>query len=207
MIWHDVEQNSDEWFALKLGQPGGSSAATYMAHLGKDFGEPAQRLALRLALERVTGRRISDGVSNRHTERGHEQEPVARALYEEEYFCTVTNGGYFTDGECGDSPDGLVDDDGVVEIKSVISSVHEANIKRGKPDPAYKWQLISHLDATGRDWVDFVSYCEDYPEWLQLCVYRVLRKDVLEEIEQFRERRAQFIKLVKAKVDEINGRK
>src|SRR5574344_1199137 len=208
MPWHDVEQNTDEWLALKLGQPGSSSAATFMAHLGKDFGEPAQKLALRYALEIVTGRAsANDGYKSAHMERGHAQEPQAIALYEQQYFFTVTNGGYYDCGDWGDSPDGHVDGDGLVEVKSVIASVHDANIRRGKPDPAYKWQLLTHLDASGRDWVDFVSYCEDYPEWDQLCVYRVLAKDVQEELAQLRERRAQFIELIKAKVAEINGRR
>lgn len=208
MPWHDVEQNTDEWLALKLGQPGSSSAATFMAHYGKDFGEPAQKLALRYALEVVTGRAsANDGYKSSHMERGHAQEPQAIALYEQQYFCTVTNGGYYDCGDWGDSPDGHVDDDGLVEVKSVIASVHDANIRRGKPEPAYKWQLLTHLDASGRDWVDFVSYCEDYPEWDQLCVYRVWAKDVQEELAQLRDRRGQFIELIKAKVAEINGRK
>lgn len=208
MAWHDVDQNTDEWLALKLGQPGSSSASTFMAHLGKYFGEPAQKLALRYALEIVTGRAsANDGYRSAHMDRGHAQEPQAIALYEQQYFCTVTNGGYYDCGDWGDSPDGHVDGDGLVEVKSVIASVHDANIRRGKPDPAYKWQLLTHLDASGRDWVDFVSYCEDYPEWDQLCVYRVLAKDVQEELAQLRERRGQFIELIKAKVAEINGRR
>ena len=208
MAWHDVEQNTDEWLALKLGQPGSSSASTFMAHYGKDFGEPAQKLALRYALEIVTGRAsANDGYRSAHMDRGHTQEPQAIALYEQQYFCTVTNGGYYDCGDWGDSPDGHVDGDGLVEVKSVIASVHDANIRRGKPDPAYKWQLMTHLDASGRDWVDFVSYCEDYPEWDQLCVYRVWSRDVQEELAQLRERRGQFIELIEAKVAEINGRR
>lgn len=207
MIWHNVEQNTPEWEELKLGQPGSSAAATFMAHYGKDFGEPAQKLALRLALERITGRKSERNYMSADMERGHAQEPIARMLYEEQHFVTVTNGGYFQHDEYGDSPDGLVDDDGVLEIKSVIDSVHEATINRGKPDPAYKWQIVTHLDCTGRDWVDYVSYCADFPEWEQLVVYRVHRNDVQEELAMLAERRAQFIELIKTKVSQRSERR
>ena len=56
MIFHDVEQNSEEWEALRLGEATASSYSKFMAHFGKGFGEPASRYALQLALERVTGR-------------------------------------------------------------------------------------------------------------------------------------------------------
>lgn len=207
MKWHNVEQNSPEWDELKLGRPGSSASATFMAHYGKEFGEPAQKLALRLALERITGRKSERSFSNSDMERGHAQEPIARMLYEEQHFVSVTNGGYFQFDEYGDSPDGLVDDDGVLEIKSVIDSVHEATINRGKPDPAYKWQIVTHLDCTGRDWVDYVSYCADFPEWEQLVVYRVHRKDVQEELAMLADRRAKFIELIKTKVNERTERK
>lgn len=207
MIWHNVDQNSAEWEELKIGQPGSSAASTFMAHFGKDFGEPAQKLALRYALERITGRKTEQGFRNSHMERGHAQEPIARALYEEMNFVEVTNGGYFDHVEWGDSPDGLVDLDGVTEFKSVIASVHEATIKRGTFDPAYKWQIVTHFDGTGRDWVDYASYCEDYPEWSQLVVYRTYRDQVEKELAMLRERRAAFIELITKKVIEINDRK
>lgn len=207
MIFHDVEQNSPEWDELRLGKATASNFACFMANYGKAFGEPAQRYALQIALEIVTGRKAEYSFRSDDMDRGHEQEPVARMLYEEQYFVDIQNGGFFDWGDYGDSPDGLVNDDGVVEIKSVIASTHEATIRRGKADPAYKWQLVGHLDCTTRDWVDFVSYCSDYPEWDQLVVYRTYRKDVEEELAQLAERRAQFLELVQEKVTELQQRK
>ncbi|HEY5851976.1 MAG TPA: YqaJ viral recombinase family protein [Lysobacter sp.] len=207
MIFHDVEQNTEAWDALRLGKATASNNAKFMANYGKAFGDPALRYALQIALEIVTGRKAEYSFKNDDMERGHEQEPVARMLYEEEHFVDVTNGGFFDWGSHGDSPDGLVAADGIVEIKSVIASTHEATIRRGKPDPAYKWQLVGHLDCTGREWVDFVSYCSDYPEWDQLVVYRTYRKDVEEELAQLAERRGQFLELVQEKVIELQSRK
>lgn len=206
MKWHDVEQNSPEWEMLKLGKASSSSYAAFMANYGKPFGEPAHRYALKIALERVTGRKAEHSFSNDHMDRGHEQEPVARMLYEEVFFCEVRNGGFFDFGEYGDSPDGLIGTDGVLEVKSVIASTHEATIKRGAFDPAYKWQIAGHFDS-GRDWVDFASYCADYPEHLQLVVYRTHRDEMAEEIARLHERRAQFLELVAQKVSELTQQK
>lgn len=201
MKWHDVEQNSPEWDALRLGKATASSYAKFMANFGKAFGDPAIRYALKIALERVTGLKSEISFKTDDMERGHEQEPIARLRYEEQTFTDVTNGGFFDWGDWGDSPDGLVEADGVLEIKCVIAPTHHATIRRGKFDPAYKWQIVGHFDGTGRDWVDFASYCSDYPDHQQLVVYRTYRDEVTDELAQLAERRAQFLELVR---DEIN---
>ena len=155
--FHDVEQNTDEWFAMRGGRLTSSKLAVIMANYGKTFGEPAKRYAVNIAIEQITGNPIASTYSNEHMERGHEQEPIARMLYEEDTFCTVTNGGFFCDDFIGCSPDGLVGDPGAIEIKSVIAPVHYASIKRQNVDPAYKWQCVGNLKFTGRDWLDFIS--------------------------------------------------
>lgn len=204
MKFHDVPQNTETWAALRLGKATASNFATFMANDGRPFGEPAKRYALQLALEQLTGKKAEFSFSNEHMERGHEQEPVARMLYEEQTFCTVDNGGFFCWDTYGDSPDGLVAADGVVEIKSVTASTHYDTLRRESFDPAYRWQLVGHLDCTGRQWVDFISYCADFPEDLQLLVYRVTREDVAEEMERLRVRRADFLQLVRSTLLTIN---
>ncbi len=196
MIYHDIEQNTDAWLELRIGKATASKFGTFMANEGKAFGDPAKDYALQIALEISTGRKAEFGFSNDHTERGHEQEPIARMLYEEENFVTVTNGGFFDWIEYGDSPDGLVGNDGIIEIKSVIAKTHYATLRRGNFDPAYKWQLIGHLDCTGRKWVDFVSYCSDFPNEKQLITHRLYREQCDDEITRLRERRSEFLKLV-----------
>lgn len=196
MLWHDVEQNSDAWHALRIGKATASKFGCFMANDGKAFGEPAQKYALQIALERMTGQKSEFSFSNDHMERGHEQEPVARMLYEDERFVDVTNGGFFDCGDYGDSPDGLIGEDGVIEIKSVIAPTHYATLRRGSFDPSYRWQLVGHLDCTGRDWVDFVSYCSDFPEGKQLIVNRLTRAECAVELARLHERRAEFLKLV-----------
>lgn len=206
MKWHDVPQNSPEWEALKLGKASSSGYAKFMAHYGKDFGEPAHRYALQIALERVTGRKAEYSFKNDDMERGHEQEPLARMLYEEMFFCEVGNGGFYDFESHGDSPDGRVNaGEGLIEVKSVIASTHEATLKRGSFDPAYRWQIAGHFDSEC-EWVDFISYCGDYPEWSQLAVYRTYRREMAEEIAKLHERRQRFIDLVAKKENELQQR-
>ena len=205
MIFHDVQQNTDEWQALRLGKATASNFSCFMANYGKEFGDPAKEYALKIALERITGVKAEFGFSNSDMERGHEQEPLARMLYEEEYFTNVDNGGFFDCVDYGDSPDGLIGKHGALEIKSVVAKTHYANLKRGSFDPAYKWQLVGHLDCTGRDWVDFVSYCSDFPSHKQLIVYRLERNRVGDEINMLNERREQFLNLVVEIQNRIKG--
>lgn len=205
MIWHDVEQNSDEWMGLRIGKATASCFGSFMANDGKAFGDPAKRYALQIAIERSTGKKANYIFSNDHMERGHEQEPIARMMYEQERFIDVSNGGFFDCGEYGDSPDGLVGEDGVIEIKSVITSTHYATLMRGSFDPAYRWQLVGHLDCTGRQWVDFCSYCADFPESKQLIIHRLTRDGCAAELERLRARRAEFLALVKETLTTIQG--
>ncbi|HBL8850878.1 TPA: YqaJ viral recombinase family protein, partial [Enterobacter hormaechei] len=160
------------------------------------FGEPAKRYALQLALEQIKGCKSEFGFSNDHMERGHEQEPIARMLYEEMNFVDVDNGGFFDHETYGDSPDGLVGQDGLVEIKSVIAATHYSTLTRGSFDPAYRWQLVGHLDCSGRDWVDFISYCSDFPDGKQLIVYRLTAAECESEIARLQARRKDFLELV-----------
>ena len=176
-----------------------------MANYGKEFGEPAKKYALQIALERINGTKIESGFTNEHMERGLEQEPLARMRYEDESFVEVKNGGFFDCGLYGDSPDGLVNGNGIIEIKSVIASTHYANLLRESFDPAYKWQLIGHLDCTGRDWVDFVSFCTDFPLNKQLIVYRTYKEEVSEELKMLEDRRNLFLKLVTSIEEKIRS--
>jgi len=194
--FYDVEQNSEEWFELRAGKLTSSNLAKVMANFGKAFGEPAKKLASNIALEQITGRPVSSDYSNEHMERGHIEEPIARELYEIETFSTITNGGFFCNDLIGCSPDGLVNGEGVIEIKSAIPNVHFARISKGTIDSAYKWQCIQNLDKTGRDWLDFVSYCADFPEGKQLFIYRLHRADIQDEIKMIDARTAEFFNLV-----------
>lgn len=205
MIFHDVQQNSDDWLSFRLGKATGSGFASFMANYGKSFGEPAHKYALQIALEKITGAKSEYSFTNSHMARGHEQEPIAKMLYEEAYFCEVKNGGFYCCETHGTSPDGNVGSDGLIEIKSVIATTQYDTLKRKSYDPAYKWQLMAHFLCTGRDYIDFVSYCSDFPMGKQLCVTKVERSQNLENIAMVENRLNDFLELVEEKVRFING--
>lgn len=195
-VFHDVEQNTDPWFDLRGGRLTSSKLGVIMANYGKAFGEPAKKYAVTIAVEQITGQAISSTYTNAHMERGHIQEPLARMAYEESTFCEVTNGGFFDLGFVGCSPDGLVDDDGVIEIKSVIDNVHYANVFRANVDPAYKWQCIGNLKFTKRSWLDFISYCDTYPTGRKIFTYRLHAECYKKEFNMISSRIREFYDLV-----------
>lgn len=222
MIFHDVDQNTDEWLDLRVGKITGSAIGKIMAvprkktdcptcdpkesELSKKFGEPAKKYAIQIALERITEEAQGDSYSNGHMERGHEQEPLARKAYEDEFFCDVSNGGFFDCGSEGCSPDGLVYDDGLIEIKSVIYSIHYKTVERNNIDPSYKWQLYFNLQKTEREWIDFVSYCHAYPKGNKLFVHRLHAVDLVEVFAKMDVRLKEFELLVSEVSKNINGR-
>ena len=195
-MWHDIEQNADEWFLLRAGKVTASSLNKVMANYGKAFGDPAKKYAVDIAVQQITGSTSGGGYSNEHMDRGHEEEPLAKMLYEETYFCDVTNGGFFEDGDTGTSPDGLVGTDGMVEIKSALPAIHYNRIKKQSYDSAYKWQLVGHLKISGRDWVDFISYCSSFPDDKKLYVHRSYKEDFSKEFEMVDARLKEFRTLI-----------
>lgn len=204
MVWIDIKQNTDEWHELRLGKITASNFGAVMADGLGSFGETAHKYALQLALERINKSKSNNQIQTAHMKRGHQQEPTALSLYESQHFYTVTNGGFFDHGYYGDSPDGLVGNDGIVEIKSVIASIQYATLKRDNYDPKYRWQMIGHLECSGRKWCDFISYCADFPLGKQLLVSRMHADEVLKEIDVLKEKRKQFNLLIEKIINEIN---
>jgi len=203
-MWIDIQQNTDQWLDLRAGKVSGSSIGKIMANYGKAFGEPAKKLAVNLAVERVTGKRIeTEHYTNAHMERGHQEEPLARMLYEDTFFVDVTNGGFYDNGNTGCSPDGRVGHNGLIEIKSVIPTTHYATIKRGGYDPSYKWQYIFNIRESGCDFLDFVSYCSAYPEKKRLYVYRVEAASISFELEQIESRLSKFEVVIETIINDI----
>jgi len=194
---HTVEQNQPEWFQLRAGKITMSELHKIMANYGKVFGPPAKQYAVNIAIEQITGKPVPSSFSNPHMDRGHEQEPKAKVLYESEKFVTVEPGGFYCSDSIGYSPDGLIPSEkGAIEIKSVISSIHYDNIRRQAVDPTKKWQCIGGMKFAGLDWIDFISYCEDFPEGNQLFVCRMFPDDFADEFEMIDKRVREFQVLI-----------
>jgi hypothetical protein len=182
-MWHDIEQNSPEWFELRAGKVTGSSISKVMANYSKDFGEPAKKLAILIAVEQLRGKKSGGSTfTNSNMERGHIEEPVARGLYEDKFFVNVTNGGFFDNGNTGSSPDGIVGKKGLIEVKSAFEvHIHYERLRKNTFDSGYKWQLIFNMKEAGADWIDFVSYCPDFTEHNNLFVVRLVKEDFVKE--------------------------
>jgi len=203
MKFYNISQKSYEWDNLRNGVITGSKLDCIMANNGKAFGEIAKKYAINLAIEQITGKKIESEFTNRDMLRGNEQEPLAICEYEEYNFLEVKNGGFFSDGIIGCSPDGLVQEDGIIEIKSVIPHIHFANIKRQSIDPSYKWQIYFNLYCSNRSWIDFISYCDNYAMNKRLFIHRIYRDDLKGEFEIMNIRIKQFIKYIKEQKEVI----
>lgn len=200
MKYNDIEQNSEEWYDIRVGKVTTSNFGKFMANYGKSFGEPAKKYAFKLAKEQLTGVKSDEEVySNKYMELGHEWEPVACREYQNKTFEIVTNGGFCeheTFKNVGGSPDGLVGTKGGIEIKSVIAWTQRNNIKRGGFDPSYKWQILGNIWLCDLDWLDFISYGYNYTEGKKLYIYRATREDYKDEIAKIEPRLKDFLDLI-----------
>jgi putative phage-type endonuclease len=174
----EVEQRSDEWFKLRLGKVTASRIADVIAEIKS--GEAAARADYRVELvcERLTGQ-PTEGFTNVYIQRGIELEPFARAWYEAE-FGFVKEIGFVqhpTIEMSGASPDGLVGEDGMIEIKCPKVNTHIKTMLDGRVPSKYIPQMQWQMACTGRKWNDFVSYCPEMPSDMQMFVKRLERDD------------------------------
>jgi putative phage-type endonuclease len=172
-------QGSDDWRIARAGKVTASRFCHVMAKV--KVGEAAGRRDYRweLLTERLTGLPI-DGYTNKAMEWGTAHEAEAREAYETETGELVQQVGFLMLPEhvaVGCSPDGLVGDDGGIEIKCPYSSVvHVQTLKGGMPSE-HRAQVQGAMWVTGRKWWDFVSYDPRMPEGLAFYVERIKRDD------------------------------
>jgi hypothetical protein len=198
MTSHDVAQaelvqGSPEWHAARLGKVTSSRFGSVMtkARSGGGISQTAMTYMTELIAERITNR-PSEELKNKYVDWGHEHEPTARQLYQ--WFLpgerTLRQVGFVNHpsiANCGGSPDCLVDDDGVVEIKCPYNAWKHLQVIEEDQivDKDHVWQCQGNLWVTGRKWLDFVSFCPLMPENMQLHVIRVHRdEDMIEELEE-----------------------
>lgn len=174
MIIHDIEQRSEEWFKLRAGMP----TASMFSKLVTGEGKPSKQLdgyALTLAGAIYAGKELDSWEGNKWTERGTELEDDARSLYEFANDVEIQQAGFITDDEklYGCSPDGLVGDNGMIEIKCLKAENHIKAIldhqKDGKFSTEYILQVQGQMMIAERKWCDLIFY---HPE-LPLLVIRI----------------------------------
>ena len=198
-----IEQGSDAWKALRAGKVTASRVADVMSKIKS--GESAGRKNYRMDLvaERLTGKPV-DSFTNSAMQWGTEQEPFARIAYE-------THKGIFVEQVpfvdhptiewFGCSPDGLVGEDGLLEIKCPNTTTHLEYLQDGKPPSKYIPQMMAQMACTGRKWCDFVSFDPRLPEDLQMLVVRLNWDDAY--IQEMETEVKQFLNEVEATLSQL----
>lgn len=163
---HNIAQHledgtaNEEWLAVRAGKFSGSEA-----HILLSKGETKRKLILEKATEHIIGKPCTkDRFFNADMARGIELEPEARRLYMIETFNDVEEVGFIEKDEfSGCSPDGLVGDDGLIEIKSPKDTVFVDQKVNNYIKPEYYAQIQYNLFITGRKWCDYIAYNENFP--------------------------------------------
>lgn len=174
-------QGSEEWLNSRLGHVTASNMAAVMSKV--KVGESATRrnYKMRLVAERLTGE-IQETFKSSAMEHGILNEPLARMQYEVKFKNFVSEIGFCKHKDIewlGCSPDGLVGDDGLIEIKCPNTATHIENLFLQRVPPEYIKQIQCQLWVMERDWCDFVSFDPRLPEKNQLSSVRVNRDDAL----------------------------
>jgi len=189
----DIEQGTDEWFKARVGVPSASNFDKLITTQGKPSTQRDTYL-YQLVGEALTGTK-EDTFTSKAMEIGIEREAEARALYEMLHDTTVQEVGfcYLDDKKrIGCSPDGLVGDDGLVEIKCPKMVTHVGYLLKDKMPTTYIQQVQGQLYVTGRDYCDFISYypsmrpfiCRVEPDFKVIDPLRDILDDLIVELDE-----------------------
>ena len=202
----DCQQGTDEWRMARLGKVGASMVADATARTKTGWGASRANLAARLVAERLTGV-LSESFVNDAMRWGTEKEPEAREFYSFVIGNEVKQVGLVlhpTIDHAVASPDGLVSDGGLVEIKCPNTATHIETLMSGNADPRYLKQMQWQMACTGRQWVDWVSYDPRMPDEMRLFVRRVDRDQKM--ISELEEQIGEFLSEVERTCSELIAR-
>lgn len=182
-----MEQLSEEWFAARCGKVTASKVCDVIAKTRSGWSASRANYMAQLVVERLTGSK-EEGYTNAAMQWGVDTEPQARDAY---VFMTdneVEQIGFVDHPSIpmsGASPDGLIADDGLVEIKCPNTATHINTFLSGKIDKKYMDQMYWQMACTQRKWCDFVSFDPRLPEEYQLFVKRIdLDQDRIKVLEE-----------------------
>lgn len=199
-----IIQGSPEWFALRVGKVTASRVADVIAKTKTGWGASRANYMAELIAERLTGE-PAEKYTNAAMAWGTEKEPDARAAYEFFRDAAVTEIGFVDHPSIsmtGASPDGLVGDDGLVEIKCPNTATHLDTLLSQTVPAKYVTQMLWQMEVTGRAFCDFVSYDPRLPESMSLFVKRVERDD--KRISELRSSVVEFLEEVEQKMIALN---
>lgn len=176
-----MDQRTEEWFAARLGKVTASRIADLMARTKSGYSTSRANYMAELIAERLTGKK-GDSYQNAAMQWGTEQEPAARAAYETLKGVLVEEVGFVPHPiilNAGASPDGLVNDDGLVEIKCPFTATHLDFLTTGDVPEKYILQMQWQMACTSRRWCDYVSFDPRLPERMAIHMFRVFRDDTI----------------------------
>jgi putative phage-type endonuclease len=184
-----MDQGTEEWFTIRIGKVTASRVADVIAKTKTGYSASRDNYMAQLVCERLTGQK-GESFTNAAMQHGTDTEPLARAAYEALQDVLVDEVGFVPHPKiemAGASPDGLVGDDGLLEIKCPNTATHIDTLLSQTVPGKYNTQMQFQMACTGRKWCDFVSFDNRLPEELQLFVRRVPRDEV-------------FIRLIEAEI-------
>lgn len=165
---HNVEQGTDEWFAIRKGK----MTASHAQAIGNN-GKGLETYITELMAEYYSSGE-KEQYSNKHTDRGNELEPIARDIYELETGQTIEKVGFVEYNEfVGCSPDGFISEDGGWECKSIDDVKYFKHLMNGESeiDSAHLWQIQMCLLITGRKYWILTIYNPNFKK--SMCNYRI----------------------------------
>jgi putative phage-type endonuclease len=172
-----IIQRSPEWYAARCGSLGASQLADAVAKTKSGWGASRANLRAKLVVERLTGQQ-EDGFASSAMIWGQEKEEEARTAYSFVTGNDVTEVGLYkhpTIIGSHASPDGLVGDDGCIEIKAPNSATHIETLKTKQIAHKYLLQMQWQMACADRQWCDFVSFDPRMPDHLMLYIARIQR--------------------------------
>lgn len=171
--YDEVEQGTEEWHALRRGIVTASTVGQLITTktLKPADNDYSRALTAQLVADRIAGWDTEPNYVNNDMIRGTEEEPRARQHYAEHHTSEpVTECGFMIREEpgwkLGFSPDGLVGDAGLIEIKAPRAKTHIRTILSGEVPRQHIPQIQAGLLVSGREWCDFVSWCGGLPAWV-----------------------------------------
>jgi putative phage-type endonuclease len=204
-VTEDIIQGSAEWKAIRCGKVTASRVADIVAKTKTGYSASRANYMAQLITERLTGT-VAESFTNAAMQHGTETEPEARSAYEFYQGVSVAQIAFVphpTIDQAGASPDGLIDGDGLVEIKCPQSATHLETLLGQAVPGKYETQIQFQLACTGRQWCDFVSYDPRMPENMRLFIKRVPRDP--SSIAELEGEIVRFLKELDAKISELTS--
>ena len=187
-IVKDILQGSEEWLQLRLGVATASNFSKIITSTGK-LSTQLEKYAIDLASQMLL-EEPEEVYKTADMERGNILEDQAREAYEQETLDIVEQVSFIHYQSWGYSPDGLVGQDGIIEIKCPKATTHTKYLFEDRLPPEYKAQVQGGLMASQRKWCDFVSFHPLFKGDKKLFIKRVFRDE-------------DFINSLKAGIDKV----